>query len=363
MIFPDFKNDAKPFSGLKVLDISNILAGPLAASFFAELGATVVKVENKLTAGDATRTWKLPGEDPASPYSAYYFSANYGKEVVLLDLTNPADRQKAEEMIADSDVVISNFQKKVAQKLGLLPEETALKYPSLIFAQLSAYEFDDPRPGYDLVMQGETGWISMTGTDDSHLAKIPVAVIDIFASHQIKEAVLIALIKRAVTGKGSTIHVSLYKSGISGLANQASNYLMQGVVAKPIGTLHPNIAPYGDIFTSADGTDFLLAVGSDDQFKKLWKTLMPGVAINPNFESNSGRVKNRKELCKALQQSFGSNPFVKIETLLGTINVPYCSILKMNDVFEDKLAKEMVLTQTKHDETGQSVSSIAFTIK
>ena len=139
--------------------------------------------------------------------------------------------------------------------------------------------------------------------------------------------------------------------------------LMQGVVAKPIGTRHPNIAPYGDIFTSADGTDFLLAVGSDDQFKKLWKTLMPGVAINPNFESNSGRVKNRKELCKALQQSFGSNPFVKIETLLGTINVPYCSILKMNDVFQDKLAKEMVLTQTKHDETGQSVSSIAFTIK
>lgn len=363
MKFPNFENALLPLEGLKVLDISNILAGPLAASFFAELGAGVTKIENRLTGGDATRTWKLPSEDPDHQYSAYYFSANYEKQVILLDLTDPADRQKAEEMIAASDVVISNFQKKVASKLGLIPEDITAKYPGLIFAQLSAYDFDDPRPGYDLVMQGETGWISMTGTDKDHLAKIPVAIIDIFASHQIKEAILIALTKKAVTGRGSTVHVSLYKSGISGLANQASNYLMQGQVAKPLGTIHPNIAPYGDMFRSADGVSFLLAVGSDEQFKKLWKTLMPDVAIPHIFESNSARVEYRMELNDHLQQSFGHLTFESIKFALGTINVPHCCVLKMNEVFQDRLAKEMILTQTKQNETGLSVSSIAFTVK
>lgn len=363
MNLPDIHRSKNPFKGLKVLDISNILAGPLTASFFAELGATVIKIENKLTGGDATRQWKLPGENQEHKFSAYYFSANYGKQVMLLDLTLREDRQKAEELLASSDIVLSNFQKKVAEKLGFLPHEVVRKYPSLIFAQLSAYSFDDPRPGYDLVMQGETGWISMTGTDKNHLSKIPVAIIDIFASHQLKESILIAMTKKVLTGKGSEIHVSLYKSGISGLANQASNFLMNNKVAGPIGTLHPNIAPYGDLFCAADGTVFMLAVGSDEQFKKLWKTLMPDVPINPNFEFNSRRVEFRYEMCGTLQQSFGSLTFEEIDKLLGTINVPYCSIKKLDEVLREPFAGEMILEQTIQDETGQSVSSIAFDIR
>ena len=210
------------------------MAGPLVGSFFAELGADVIKIENKLTKGDATRQWKLTTEDTEATVSAYYCAANYGKNVQLLDLSDEKERQTIDQLLAESDVVISNFQKKTAEKLKLTPEYINAKFPHLIFAQLSAYTYDDPRPGYDLVMQGETGWISMNGIDNQHMAKLPVAIIDIIAAHQMKEAVLIALLKKMKDGKGSVVHVSLYKSAISALANQASNFLMAGHIPKPI---------------------------------------------------------------------------------------------------------------------------------
>lgn len=356
-------DNSKPFSGLRVLDLSSVLAGPLTASFFAELGADVVKIENKLTGGDATRQWKLTSEDAESPVSAYYFSANYGKKIKLLDLNLLEARQELEKLLAQSDIIVSNFQKKVAEKLNLLPDEIIKKYPGVIMAQLSAYDFDDPRPGYDLVMQGDTGWISMNGTDIDHLAKLPVAIIDIFAAHQMKEAILIALYKKIRTGVGSVIHVSLYKSAISGLANQASNYLMQHHIPKPLGTLHPNIAPYGDIFTSKDEIKFLLAVGSDAQFKKLWFTLSLPPEKYHTFDDNSERLKARGELQAILQHVFGTLNFESIKGILEPNNVPYCCIKDLNGVFEDSLAKEMIKSQTIENKTGQSVSSIAFKIK
>ena len=356
-------DDNRPFSGLKVLDLSSVLAGPLTASFFAELGADVVKIENKLTGGDATRQWKLASEDAESPVSAYYFSANYGKKIKLLDLNLLEARQEVEILMAQSDIIVSNFQKKVAEKLNLLPDDIINKYPGIIMAQLSAYDFDDPRPGYDLVMQGDTGWISMNGTDIDHLAKLPVAIIDIFAAHQMKEAILIALYKKIRTGVGSVIHVSLYKSAISGLANQASNYLMQHHIPKPLGTLHPNIAPYGDIFTSKDKIKFLLAVGSDAQFKKLWFTLNLPPEKYHTFDDNSKRLNARGNLQAILQHVFGTLHFESIKGILEPNNVPYCCIKDLNGVFEDSLAKEMIKSQTIENKTGQSVSSIAFKIK
>jgi crotonobetainyl-CoA:carnitine CoA-transferase CaiB-like acyl-CoA transferase len=355
-------NDNKPFSSLKVLDLSGILAGPLTASFFAELGAKVIKIENKLTKGDATRQWKLPTEDKSKPVSAYYHSANYGKEVLMLDLNVKEERELVSDLLKESDIVISNFQKETAQKFDLCPEGIFEKNKHLIVAQLNAFHFDDPRPGYDLVMQGETGWIGMNGTDDDHLAKIPVAIIDIFAAHQLKEAILIALWKKAMTGRGSIIHVSLYKSGITGLANQAANYLNLGHLPKPIGTLHPNIAPYGEIFTSLDEKKFILAVGSDAQFKKLWFTLNLHPEKIVNFELNSDRVAMRSALQEILQHQFAIRSFEEIRDLLDKIQLPYCSILSMKEVFENDLAKKMVLSSGGEGEKMYSVSSIAFEI-
>lgn len=351
-----------PCQGIRVLDLSGVLAGPLTASFFAELGATVIKIENKLTGGDATRQWKLKEEDRADEYSAYYHSANYGKEIRLMDLSNEVERNLVNQILPTIDIIISNFQKKTAQKLGFEPDVIVKKYPSIIFAQLSAYSYDDPRSGYDLVMQGETGWISMTGTDYDHVAKLPVAIIDIFAAHQMKEAILLALLKKEKTGSGSILHISLYKSGVSGLANQASNFLNVGYVPKPMGTLHPNIAPYGDIFVSAEEKKFLLAVGSDSQFKKLWFTLISEEVDFTNFDFNSKRVIRRDELQDILQQRFSKHSFKKIEALLLSIHVPFCLIKQLDEVFKDKMAKNMVLPHETEKERVFSLSNIAFDI-
>jgi crotonobetainyl-CoA:carnitine CoA-transferase CaiB-like acyl-CoA transferase len=349
-----------PFHGLKVLDLSSVLAGPLTGTFFAELGARVIKIENKLTDGDATRQWKLPKEDPDSPYSAYYFSANFGKEIMLMDLTDREERLTLEKMIEEADVVISNFQKKTASKLDLEPDTLLEKYPHLIIAQLSAYEYDDPRPGYDLVMQGETGWISMTGTDSDHLCKLPVAIVDIIAAHQLKEAILISLIHKLKNGKGNITHVSLFKSSISALANQASNYLMMGHIPKPIGTLHPNIAPYGDIFTTNDGQKVLLAIGSDAQFKKLWFSLSFGNENYHNFELNSQRLKSRSVLVSELQQKIGLVDLNHFKSLMNQNNLPFCVIDDIQAVFEQPLALQMVNTSQVDHMTARSVSNVAF---
>jgi crotonobetainyl-CoA:carnitine CoA-transferase CaiB-like acyl-CoA transferase len=349
-----------PFNGLKVLDLSSVLAGPLTGTFFAELGAQVIKIENKLTNGDATRQWKLASEDPDSPYSAYYFSANYGKDVKLMDLTADIEREVLETLIADSDVIISNFQKKTAIKLNLEPDTLLEKYPQLIIAQLSAYEYGDPRPGYDLVMQGETGWISMTGTDADHLSKLPVAIVDIIAAHQLKEAILISMLSKSKTGKGNVAHVSLFKSSISALANQASNYLMVGHVPKPIGTLHPNIAPYGDIFVTQDEKKLILAIGSDAQFKKLWFSLSFDNENYHNFELNSQRLKHRSSLVQLIQEKIGSLNFEIIAQFLNQNNLPYCLIDDMKAVFENPLATQMVKTSHTNGVVAKAVSSVAF---
>lgn len=352
------------FKHLKVVDISSVLAGPLTGSFFAETGAQVIKIENKNTAGDVTRQWKLPEEAPDCKYSAYYGAANYGKKTLLLDLQEETQRARLEDLISNADIVISNFQKKTAEKLQLTPELITSRYPDIIFAQLSAYDYEDPRPGYDLVMQAETGYISMTGTSDGHLCKMPVAIIDILAAHQMKEAILLALLQKMRTGKGCTVHVSLYKSALTGLVNQASNFLMCNHIPKPLGTLHPNIAPYGDLFKSEDGITFMLAIGSDSQFEKLWKTLNFDSHDYPNFNKNLIRLRNRSRLQSVLQSEFSLIPYSKIESTLKENNLPYCKIANLEEVFSRYESIRMVNEELTDDNFRlRSVSSIAFGLK
>jgi len=348
-------------SDVKVLELSSVLAGPLVGSFFSELGAQVTKIENKKSNGDVTRQWKLPQESPDEAYSAYYCAANYQKKVLLLDLKNKEDRAELETMLAGSDVVLSNFQKRVAQELDLEPEKVQAKYPHLIFAQLSAYSYDDPRPGYDLVMQAETGYISMNGTESGELCKMPVAMIDILAAHQMKESILLALINKMKTNLGVVLHISLYKSGISGLANQASNFLMENFIPKPIGTLHPNIAPYGDIFHSSDGKMFILAIGSDDQFKKLWNTLSFSSTEYHNFDSNSKRISNRVLLKNMLQSFFFTSKLQVLSSIFELNHLPYCVVKNLLEVFDCDLASEMVNVEILNTgKIAKSVSQIAF---
>jgi crotonobetainyl-CoA:carnitine CoA-transferase CaiB-like acyl-CoA transferase len=351
---------SKLLNGLKVLDLSSVLAGPQAASFFAELGARVIKVENKLTGGDVTRQWKMEIEDGDDPFSSYYWSANYGKEVHLLDLTNDDDKSTVETWISRADIVISNFPKRTAEKLGFCPYRLHNQYPQLIIAHLSAYEYDDPRPGYDLVMQAETGWISMTGTDENNLAKLPVALIDIIAAHQIKEAVLLALYQKQKTGLGSLAFISLYKSAISALANQATNYLMAGHVAGPMGTLHPNIAPYGDVFTTQDQKKMMLAIGSDGQFEKLCHVLKMSHEFLMMFSTNTERLKKRNELQSQLNQVIEQLNSEKLSDHLKLNHIPHCFIKSLNEVLDHPEASDIFNMFDFDGIKRTSVKTIAF---
>ncbi|MEM9050636.1 MAG: CoA transferase [Bacteroidota bacterium] len=347
------------FSGLKVVELASVLAGPAVGTFFAELGATVTKVENKLTGGDVTRGWRVQGE-PTEGMSAYYSSVNYGKECLMVDLTNEDDRTKIDALVKDADMVVSNYLSRVAQKFGLNYESIREKNPTVIYLDLVGYE-NESRPAYDAILQAETGWISMTGTDAENPAKLPVALIDVLAGHQLKEAALLALLHREKTEEGSYSRCSLEASSLSALANQASNYLMVDKVAKPMGTAHPNIAPYGDCFKSKDETKFVLAVGSEKHFQELASVFeAKHLMEKPEYSSNSLRVENRAVLINDLSKVFEQLYFEEIESKMRNKGIPFGEVKSLDKVLADQTATKMILEETQEGTMTRRLSSIAF---
>ena len=190
------------FAGLTVVELASVLAGPAVGLFFAELGARVIKIENPVTKGDVTRAWKAPTEDKQKSDSAYYHSVNAGKEVHFLNLKTEEDRQQAYHLIEQADVVIVNYRVGAAQKLGMDYEYLNQLNPRLIYAELTGFGANDRRPAFDVVLQAETGFLYLTGEPDRPPVRMPVALIDILAAHQLKEGILVALLQRAQTGKG-----------------------------------------------------------------------------------------------------------------------------------------------------------------
>jgi crotonobetainyl-CoA:carnitine CoA-transferase CaiB-like acyl-CoA transferase len=351
------------FEPLKILELSTVLAGPLVGSFFAELGANIVKIENKKTNGDITRQWKNPLESKESNFSAYYSSVNYNKKLLFLDLTDESDYLIFKEELQSSDVVITNFQKKVATKLKMDIDSLFSIKSELIILQLNAYNYEDSRPGYDMVMQAETGYLSMSGISEDQPSKMPVAIIDILASHQMKEALLVGLIRKKEGALRQIIHVSLYQSGISALCFQAGNFLSTGYLPRPMGTQHPNIAPYGDIYQSRDKISFILAIGSNEQFAKLGETLICDEEFSNYFCSNEKRTKERNEMNREIQVYFDKYNWNEIEEKLSNSKIPFGKINGLDDVFENDLARAMV----KPVDVGEGVvnyymSNIAFEI-
>lgn len=356
----------KFFKGLKVVEFASVLAGPAVGMFFAELGAEVIKIENKTTGGDVTRGWKQPSENPASPISAYWCSVNWGKKHLFLDLNDPADQAAAKQITLDADVVISNFKPSSARRMGFDPETLRKQNLRLIYAQISSYaDPEDESPAFDAVLQAEAGFLHMTGEPGRPPVKLPVALIDLLAAHQLKEAILLALLHREQTGEGSTVTTSLMESALASLANQASNYLMNGHIAQPMGTRHPNIAPYGDTFQCADGQPLLLAVGTERQFAQLCKVLgLETLLQNPDFQTNTARVKNREKLNPLLQEAISKMTLPDAMTKLRTAAVPAARIRDMASVFEMPAAQEMVLEEKLADGTlTKRVRTIAFDIR
>lgn len=341
------------FKKLKVVEFASVLAGPAVGMFFAELGAEVIKIENKATGGDVTRSWKLPAEAPDAPVSAYFCSVNWGKRHLMLDLNDSAGRQTALDLAASADIVISNFKPGSARRLGMDAATLRARNPHLIYAQISAFANpEDESPAFDAVLQAEAGFMYMTGEPGRPPVKMPVALIDILAAHQLKEAILLALLQRERSGLGAFVSVSLMESAIASLANQATNWLMAGHVPQRMGVQHPNIAPYGDIFTCADAQQLLLAVGTDRQFQHLCRCLaLDGLPEHPDYQTNRARVQHRAALFEVLQRVFLQKKLDDWLVALKAGQVPAAQIRSMPAVFELPEARAMILEETTPDGT------------
>ncbi len=354
------------FNGLKVVEFASVLAGPAAGMFFSELGATVIKIENSATGGDVTRSWKNPLEAPDAPVSAYWSSINWGKRHVLLDLNNEGDRLTAHMFVSEADIVISNIRPSSARRMGIDSDTLCAKNPRLIFAQLNSYpDPEDERPAYDAILQAEAGFMYMNGEPDRDPVKMPVALIDILAAHQLKEGILLALLKREQTGNGSVVTTSLMESALASLANQASNYLMTGFIPGRMGSRHPNIAPYGDVYTTADGKSVLLAVGSGRQFSSLCACLeLYELPEQETYNTNSVRVKNREHLNRHIQKAVELHNLDELMHLFNEHGVPAARIRNMQQVFELPGTDKLILEETTEEGVPtKRVKTVVFNVK
>jgi crotonobetainyl-CoA:carnitine CoA-transferase CaiB-like acyl-CoA transferase len=346
----------KPFSDLKVIELAGVLAGPSAGLFFAELGASVIKIENPKTGGDVTRSWKLKSEDKSEKTSAYFWSVNAGKEILFLDLSIDKDLQSFYELIKTADVLITNY--KLGDDLKLKVDYNTLKQlnPTLIYASINGFGNTNPRTAYDLILQAESGFMFMNGEKNAAPLKMPVALIDILAGHQLKEAILIALFNKYKNNKGSHITVSLFDTAIASLANQATNWLIAHHLPTAQGSLHPNIAPYGEIFTTKDNHQITFAIGSDKQFKHLCEILNLDLFSHAEFENNQLRVANRTDLFSQLNIRIQTLNFDELFSECIKHDVPIGKIRNLKEVFELPEAKAMLHSFSNI----QSVQSIGF---
>ncbi len=352
------------FKNLRIIELSSVLAGPLTGTFFAELGANVIKIENRKTNGDITRTWKSPNETTPDHFSAYYASANYGKKAVLADLSDYKELLQLYDSIEKTDIVIVNFKPGDAQKLKLDYAALQKINPKLIYAEITGFGSDDARTAYDAVLQAETGFMSMNGAPGSPSTKMPVAMIDMLAAHQLKEGILTALLMKVQTGKGCKVGVSLYDAAIGSLANQASNWLMNGEIPQKMGSAHPNIAPYGDVFITKDQLEILFAIGSDRHFKILCEILeTPLTATDKKFEHNLQRVENRAELNKILQEKISGWKRDDLYFSLIHEQVPVACIRDLKEVFENERTGGLILEENKDGVVSRRVRTVVFKIE
>jgi len=328
---------------IKVVELASVLAGPSVGLFFAELGAEVIKIENKRTGGDVTRSWKLPSENRNSKVSAYFLATNFFKKHLFLDLLNKNDHAKCIAHLKRADVVIVNYKKGDDKKLKLDHAGLRKINPGIIYVSIIGFSEEDERVAYDLILQAESGFMSMNGTPESGPLKMPVALIDLLAAHHAKEAILLALIKRNETGKGSRITVSLFDAAVASLANQATNWLVAGHIPARTGSLHPNIAPYGEIFKTKDKHLVTFAIGSDAQFRSLCRLLdIEEIASNKKYANNQSRVKNRKNLFVILNKEVSKKTLAFLQKGTITNFIPFAKIRNLEEVFELQEAKKLL---------------------
>jgi crotonobetainyl-CoA:carnitine CoA-transferase CaiB-like acyl-CoA transferase len=323
---------------IKVIELAAVLAGPSVGQFLAELGAEVLKIEPP--SGDVTRSWRLAEEQPNQGRSAYFCAANWGKRSKCMDLREHAQQQELFALLADTDILLMSYKPGDAAKFGLSPDVLIQHFPRLIIGEISGYGEADPRVGYDAIIQAEAGFTYLNGNNQEDFHKMPVALVDILAAHQLKQGLLLALLERTQTGKGQRVHVALLDAAISALANQATNYLVGGQIPQPIGSEHPNIVPYGSIYTCADGVKVVLAVGTDKQFEALCTILQ--LTCRSNWKTNVQRVAHRAEVIRALHSAIQKVESALLLRECASCNIPCGRVNQMDAVMQ--LAQKRGLT-------------------
>jgi crotonobetainyl-CoA:carnitine CoA-transferase CaiB-like acyl-CoA transferase len=305
-----------PLTGLRVLDLSRVLAGPLAAMTLGDLGATVIKVERP-GSGDETRGWGPPFADDGQ--SAYYRSVNRNKFSVALDLKQPDDVQVVRRLLESADVVIDNFLPGVLERAGLDPASALQRRPSMVWCTVTGFGADSPRPGYDFVVQAEAGWMAITGPVDGPPHRVGVALADVLCGKDAAIAILAARAARAPARR--RLHVSLYASALAALINVAQNVLVSGSEARRWGNAHPNLCPY-ELFQAADQA-LVVAVGSDAQWDRCARALgLPALADDPRLRTNAGRLAHRGTIVDALGTRLAEAPAAHWVDCLRAADVP-----------------------------------------
>jgi glutaryl-CoA transferase len=341
---------APPLTGIKVIELARILAGPWCGQLLVDLGAEVIKVERP-GAGDDTRHWGPPflrGPDGANLDAAYYHSTNRGKASVAIDIATPEGQAQVRELIAGADVVIENYKVGGLAKYGLDHASLSAINPRLITCSVTGFGQTGPyahRAGYDFIIQGMGGIMSMTGEPDGAPQKTGIAYADIFTGVYSAVAILAALRQRDVTGKGAHIDMALLDTQVAVLANQALNWMASGVVPHRMGNGHANLAPYQS-FVCADG-NLIIAVGNDGQFRKLCDVLALPLADDPRFATNPERVRNRAALIAALTAAIVTWAKADLYAALEHAGVPAGPINTVAEVFADPqvVARGMAITR------------------
>ncbi|HEX4095467.1 MAG TPA: CoA transferase, partial [Caulobacteraceae bacterium] len=294
-----------PLGGVRVLDLSRVLAGPWATQALADLGAEVIKIERP-GSGDDTRHWGPPfaaAADGRQGDAAYFFAANRGKRSVTVDIARSEGAELVRALAAKADVLVENFKVGGLEKYGLDYPSLAAANPRLVYCSITGFGQSGPdagRAGYDYMIQAVGGLMSITGESGRPPVKVGVAVADLFAGLYASNAILAALLHARATGEGQHIDIALFEAQAAMLANQASNWFISGEVPGPMGGAHPNLAPYQPLPTS-DGA-LVIAVGNDGQFQALCRALGAAeLAADARFRTNALRVEHRGELTRALE--------------------------------------------------------------
>ena len=324
-----------PLKGLRVIELARILAGPWAGQTLADLGAEVIKVESRM--GDDTRTWGPPFVKTGDETNAaYYHSCNRGKQSVSLDFKDDADLQKLKDLIATSDILIENFKVGGLDKYGLDYNTLHNDCPSLIYCSITGFGQTGPyakRAGYDFLMQGMSGLMSITGEPEGQPQKVGVAVTDIFTGLYAVIAVQAALRSRDTSGIGQHIDLSLLDVATATTANQAMNYLTTGISPNRKGNNHPNIVPYCAVSTK-DG-HIILAVGNDSQFENFSKIFDADWYQKDKFSTNPARLKNRDELLNLIEKNTRNFSSLTLLSECEKFGVPAGPINTLEEVFND----------------------------